>query len=478
MASTTTLAVGDGTDVPERTAGGSALPPAPPVEVRLRPSRRRHATGQGVCRLARRRPAGTPDVAARLGGRHRQDQPVRVRLESLVAHQVLSARPLSRASRSAAVADVLARAESGGSREHQVAVPVHDERLRHPGDGQAGLAVLVGAGASGTGRRVRSRVELAQLSRALHDSRRDARVSAGEPQQHRDIDRPATDVGRPRIRARALPALGRYEPRRGAERPRPLVRHGLHTRPAADPVRQRFVRRPGRTRDVHDLLERPVELQLREAKGQLRQLAHRAARYTLAFLRTANLVGASRTATVARLLDWAQDNLVHFYGDLDYGTAEQHWQYRGLPPITRIIEGTTSTRPGGAIFAHWTAGCHGTAGFLRNVLRVVNIPVELIRVCGHAQTHFLPEGTYLDHTDGLYDSTFAATGRPASRPPDRRGHLRRLVRDDPGQPRHTSCVRQHRSKGGRAHAIVRRPTACLRSGGRVVSHEHVPATCS
>ena len=137
-------------------------------------------------------------------------------------------------------------------------------------------------------------------------------------------------------------------------------------------------------------------------------------RYTLAFLRTANLVGASRTATVARLLDWAQDNLVHFYGDLDYGTAEQHWQYRGLPPITRIIEGTTSTRPGGAIFAHWTAGCHGTAGFLRNVLRVVNIPVELIRVCGHAQTHFLPERTYLDHTDSLYDSTFAATGRPAS----------------------------------------------------------------
>lgn len=137
--------------------------------------------------------------------------------------------------------------------------------------------------------------------------------------------------------------------------------------------------------------------------------------FTLAFLRNANLVRGTRQATIAAVLDWARDNLVHFYGSADYGTMEQHWQYRGLPPITRVVGGTTSTYPGATPqFARWTAGCHGTAGLLRNVLRAVNIPVQLLRVCGHGQVLFLTEGTYLDHCDGLYDSTFKATGRPAS----------------------------------------------------------------
>ena len=137
-------------------------------------------------------------------------------------------------------------------------------------------------------------------------------------------------------------------------------------------------------------------------------------RFTLAFMRTANLIGATRPATIAALLDWCRDNLVHFYGAADYGTMDEHWQYRGLPPITRIIAGTTSTRPGTATFAHWTAGCHGTTGFLRNVLRAVNIPVQILRVCGHGQVLFLTEGTYLDHGDNPYQVDFKATGLPAS----------------------------------------------------------------
>jgi len=137
-------------------------------------------------------------------------------------------------------------------------------------------------------------------------------------------------------------------------------------------------------------------------------------RWTLAFLRSTNLVGATRAATIAALLDWCRDNLVHFYGAADYGTMEEHWQYRGLPPITRVIDGTTSTHPGAATFAHWTAGCHGTTGLLRNVLRAVNIPVQILRVCGHGQVLFLTEGTYLDHGDDPYQLDFKAAGLPAS----------------------------------------------------------------
>lgn len=138
-------------------------------------------------------------------------------------------------------------------------------------------------------------------------------------------------------------------------------------------------------------------------------------RYTLAFLRNSNLVGATRAETIGRLLDWARDNLVHFFGAADFGTMEQHWQYRGLPPITRVIAGTTSTYPGNGIgFAHWTAGCQGTVGFVRNVLRAVNIPVHILRVCKHGQLHFLTEDTYLNHGDDPYNLGFKASGRPAA----------------------------------------------------------------
>jgi hypothetical protein len=137
-------------------------------------------------------------------------------------------------------------------------------------------------------------------------------------------------------------------------------------------------------------------------------------RFTLAFLRNTNLVGTTRSATIARLLDWCRDNLVHFYGSADYGTMEQHWQYRGLPPITRVVTGTTSTYPGASTFERWTAGCHGTTGFLRNVLRAVNVPVQILRVCGHGQVRFITEGTYLDHGDNPYNTGFKASGRPAS----------------------------------------------------------------
>ena len=63
---------------------------------------------------------------------------------------------------------------------------------------------------------------------------------------------------------------------------------------------------------------------------------------------------------------------------------------------------------------HWTAGCHGTTGFLRNVLRAVNVPVQILRVCGHGQARFLTEGTYLDHGDNPYNLGFKASGLPAS----------------------------------------------------------------
>ena len=87
------------------------------------------------------------------------------------------------------------------------------------------------------------------------------------------------------------------------------------------------------------------------------------------------------------------------------------WQYRGIPPITRVIEGTTTSRPD-FTFQHWTAGCHGTTGFLRNVLRAANIPVQIVRICGHELCYFMTEKLYLDHGDDPYNTLFKSTGLP------------------------------------------------------------------
>jgi hypothetical protein len=131
-------------------------------------------------------------------------------------------------------------------------------------------------------------------------------------------------------------------------------------------------------------------------------------RYTYAFLHNGNLIGATRENTIVRLLDWSSQNLSHFYGASTMKNHEDHWQFRGPPPITRIIEGTI--RVGEATPDHWTAGCHGTTGFWRNVLRAANIPVQIQNRCQHSVAHFLTEHKYVDHGDDPYNSDFKSLG--------------------------------------------------------------------
>jgi hypothetical protein len=136
--------------------------------------------------------------------------------------------------------------------------------------------------------------------------------------------------------------------------------------------------------------------------------------YTYAFLANGAMIGATRLDTIGNLLQWISDNCGHSYGHFTYQETDNHWQYRGNPPITRIIEGTTNRTLFGGWFNNWTAGCHGTAGLIRNVLRAVNIPVHISRVCNHAQAVFLTENLYLDHCDNPYNSRFTTLELPAT----------------------------------------------------------------
>ena len=129
-------------------------------------------------------------------------------------------------------------------------------------------------------------------------------------------------------------------------------------------------------------------------------------RYTYAFLVENDLIGSDKQDTIRRLLYWLKLNASHFFGGYTYQNMETHWQYRGIPPISRIIKGTSVGAPFEKWgFAHWTAGCHGTNGFLREVLRAANIPVQIVIACDnhHSQAYFITEGLYLDHGDNPYN---------------------------------------------------------------------------
>ena len=127
------------------------------------------------------------------------------------------------------------------------------------------------------------------------------------------------------------------------------------------------------------------------------------------FLGTAGLIGNTRLDTVDRVVDWCRANLVHFSGGTTAANMEDQWQYRGWPPMTRVLAGTQQTSHPGLGAMHRTAGCWGTTGFLRALLRVINIPVKLVTNAGHAQPWFMADSRYLSHGDDPYNQLTKAT---------------------------------------------------------------------
>ena len=120
------------------------------------------------------------------------------------------------------------------------------------------------------------------------------------------------------------------------------------------------------------------------------------------FLRDNDLIGPHRFQTIVRMLTWCHHNLHHFFGPHKTKTFYDVWQYRGEAPVLRTIQGTTDQANPSYGLRRWTAGCHGTAGFLRAILRTVNIPVVHEHQDGHALPHFSADGLHLSHGDDPY----------------------------------------------------------------------------
>jgi hypothetical protein len=128
-------------------------------------------------------------------------------------------------------------------------------------------------------------------------------------------------------------------------------------------------------------------------------------RWTFHWLQQTGLIGATRLATIGNTLEWMRQNLSHFNGLDTFGNTYAVWQYRGYPPISRMVAGTVDSNSPQLGALHWTAGCHGSTGFLNAVLRVLNVPVQPIWVSGHELDYFLSEDCYLDHADDPYNLT-------------------------------------------------------------------------
>ena len=136
----------------------------------------------------------------------------------------------------------------------------------------------------------------------------------------------------------------------------------------------------------------------------------------LEFLRSSKMIGADRRATIVHVLSWCR-NLWHFTGANAAKNNEEHWHYRGMPPASRLITGTTYTGTGFGtkidLRRHFTAGCWGTTGFLISLLRTVNIPVQELNATqvnehggfeSHSAPYFMSEQLCLSHGDDPYDA--------------------------------------------------------------------------
>ena len=142
-----------------------------------------------------------------------------------------------------------------------------------------------------------------------------------------------------------------------------------------------------------------------------------------AFLFDAGIVADNRVDTIARLLNWCRNTLEHHLGPTAASSMQAAWQYRGWPPVSRVLAGTTDTDNPTFGQKHWTAGCHGTCSFLRSVLRGVNLPATTALRVDHSLPHFTTDKIYLSHGDDPYSQISRAM-------PEINGHSLMITQKD------------------------------------------------
>jgi hypothetical protein len=126
-------------------------------------------------------------------------------------------------------------------------------------------------------------------------------------------------------------------------------------------------------------------------------------RYTYRFIAQNAMAQSTRVDSIGALIEWSR-RMFHFIGEGSPENNMHHWGHTFFPTVEDIVEGTLGDSD--EYPHHWTLGCHGTAQFMKDVLRAINIPVRIPALCRHATVEFSSEGLYLDHGDDPYDFRF------------------------------------------------------------------------
>lgn len=127
--------------------------------------------------------------------------------------------------------------------------------------------------------------------------------------------------------------------------------------------------------------------------------------HVMRFFKANDILGTSARDTVARLFGWCKI-LIHFYATQTQTNDPHLFWGPDAPPIpaTMLINGSNYTGQTPPVPGRYTMGCGGTAGFMKSVLRAVNIPVEMgTPPCGHVMALFPTMNRAMSHGDDPYD---------------------------------------------------------------------------
>jgi hypothetical protein len=138
--------------------------------------------------------------------------------------------------------------------------------------------------------------------------------------------------------------------------------------------------------------------------------------YVVHFFKKNSLLGPTALETVSRLFGWCRC-LSHYWAEPNGEIDSTCFWGPDAPPIgvSQMIEGTTYTGkvfPKPVSFGHFTGGCSGTAGFLKSVLRAVNIRAEDRFAGSHATPFFPTIDRAMSHGDDPYSQEGIVTAFP------------------------------------------------------------------
>jgi len=122
------------------------------------------------------------------------------------------------------------------------------------------------------------------------------------------------------------------------------------------------------------------------------------------FLSNLRIIKSSQLETISTLTDWMRGRLIHIAEGVDFN---DQFGYPGPPPADKVLYPLKGK-------LHMTAGCWGTSGLYRAILRSVNVPVlhQIVNLgdTDHSRPEFWSVDRSMPHGDDPYNAILTPSG--------------------------------------------------------------------